>query len=258
MCNLNIKCPVSDGSCQCTAGNCPSIVKPVPIPLINPQEGALVMSLFKLIAQQNELIRKISEDARVTAEKISSLSQNLGLKPAKQVECGSEEMTNPEQLFAILCGENPKHDFSLQLISEMPSPAFKERAFSMLLQIVNENGEKVTLPNSLGFQIMIFTTESPPKMLKVNTSGDKIMRGTVEADGNSTVFFRKIVIKEVTSHFRNGCFFLVIAPKNATNVKPLIVPNFVIKARKLNADGMPKKKVKLDEDSPTSVEVGNL
>lgn len=257
MCNLNILCKVSDGSCRCCGAESSGIVKPVPIPLINPHEGALIMSLFKMITQQNEMIRKISEDARLTAEKINSLSENLGLKQSKQVEFSSEEVTNPEKLLKILCGDNCQHDYSLELISELPSPAFKEKAFSMLLQIVDGTGQKVTLPTSAGFTIMLFTTESPPKLMKVNTSGDKIMRGTTDADGNSTVLFRKIVIKEVTSHFRNGCFFLVVAAKNLSNVKPLIVPNFVIKARKLNGDGVPRKKQKMEEENASPTEISS-
>jgi hypothetical protein len=255
MCNLNNLCKKIDGSCSCCLSESLGIIKPVPIPLINPHDGALIMSLFKMVTQQNEMIKKISEDARLTAEKINSLSQTLGLKQSKHVEFSSEEVTNPEKLLKILCGDNCQHNYNLQLISDLPSPAFKEKAFSMLLQIVDNNGQKVTLPTSAGFTIMLFTTESPPKLMKINTSGDKIMRGTTDADGNSTVLFRKIVIKEVTSHFRNGCFFLVVAAKNLSDIKPLIVPNFVIKARKLNCDGVPRKKHKVEDEPVTTTEV---
>ncbi|OMJ86881.1 hypothetical protein SteCoe_11517 [Stentor coeruleus] len=257
MCNLNILCKVTDGSCKCCVSKPTGIVKPVPIPLINPQEGVLIMSLFKIITQQNEMIKKISEDARLTAEKINTLSQNLGLKQCKTVECASEEVTNSEKLLKILCGEGALHDYSLELANELPKPAFKEKAFSMILQIVDNKGQKVVLPNVVGFTIMLFTTESPPKLMKINTSGDKIMRGTSEADGNSTVLFRKIVIKEVTSHFRNGCFFLVVAPKDCNSIKPLIVPNFVIKARKLMSDGSLKKKIKINEEIVSPEEISN-
>lgn len=248
MCNLNLFCRVSDGSCKCCASEPSGVVKPVPIPLMGPQEGNLVLSLFKMIAQQNEVIKKISEDARLTAEKINLLSQSLGFKSVGNVECGSDEVTNTEKLMKVLCGENAHHEYSLKLISQLPSPAYKERGFSMLLQITDLEGEKTSILNNVGFSIMLFTTESPPKLMKVNTSGDKIMRGTIEADGTSTVFFRKIVIKEVTSHFRNGCFFLVVAAKNADNIRPLIIPDFVIKARKLNSEPGLKKKAKIDEE----------
>lgn len=257
MCNLNNFCKATDGSCKCCVPEPTGIVKPVPIPLINPHEGALIMSLFKIITQQNEMIKKISDDARLTVEKINTLSQNLGLKQRKTIEYASEEVTNPEKLLKILCGDGTLHEYSLELVNELPRPAFKEKAFSMILQIVDNEGQKVVLPNIVGFTIMLFTTESPPKLMKINTSGDKIMRGTSDADGNSTVLFRKIVIKEVTSHFRNGCFFLVVAPKDCNSIKPLIVPNFVIKARKLMSDGIPKKKIKVDVEDVSPTEISN-
>ena len=247
MCNLNILCKVSDGTCNCASPGCPGIVKPIPVPLGNPMESTIIISLFRMINQQNDLIRKISEDTRLTADKINKLSESFGMKTTPQAEVASDDVTNSEKLLKILCGEESSHEFFLQVMSDLPEPAYKERAFSVLLHIVNAKGEKVTLPSSVAFTIMIFTTESPPKALKVNTSGDKIMRGTIESEGCSTVFFRKVVIKEVTSHFRNGCFFLVIAPKNAANIKPLVIPNFVIKARKLNAEGTPRKIMKLEE-----------
>jgi hypothetical protein len=253
MCNLNILCQVNDGSCKCYSNHA-GIFKPIPVPLGGAQDCGLILSIFRMISQQNEMIKQISYDTKLTTEKINLLTESLGSKPSKQLEIASEDVTNSDQLMTILCGECTQLDYSLQLICDLPSPAYKERAFSMLLQVTDLNGIKSTLPNPVGFTVMIFTTESPPKLLKVNTSGDKIMRGTIEAEGTNTIFFRKIVIKEVSSHFRNCCFFLVVAPKNPCNVKPLIIPNFVIKARKIS-DGAPRKKNKLSEDSLEETEV---
>ena len=254
MCNLNILCKVSDGTCTCAQSECHGIIKPVPVPLYNPQEGTMILSLFRMISQQNEMIKRICEDTRSTVEAVNKLAQNLGVKHSA-VEVATDEVTNSEQLKKMLCPDSLSHEYSLQLISSLPDPAYKERAFSLLLQIVDKNGGKATLANSASFSILLFTTESPPKLLKVNTSGDKVMRGTTDADGNSSIFFRKIVIKEVTSHFRNGCFFLVVSPKNSNNIEPLIIPNFIIKARKLAPDNSLRKKIKLDEEVP---QIGEL
>jgi hypothetical protein len=76
------------------------------------------------------------------------------------------------------------------------------------------------------------------------------MRGTIETESSNLVHFHKIVIKEVTSHFRNGWFYLVVVPKQDSRVKPLIINNFVIKARKI-ADGTPRKRVKLEDQDST-------
>ena len=246
MCNLNLLCKISDGSCPCTRPGQSGIIKPVPVPLMNPQEGALVLSLFKLLSQQKEMIQKITEEAELTTEKINKVTAKLGLK-SNQVECTSEESTNPDQLLRLISGQSPSFSYSLSLVSDIPSPAFKEKAFSLLLQIQDENGKPATLPSRTLFNVLLFTTESPPKALKTSMTGDKVIRGTTEVEANGSVLFKKIVIKEVSSHFRGGCFYLVVTSKNST-VRPLVIPNFVVKARKLNADGTPRKKVKTNDE----------
>eukprot|EP00358_Blepharisma_japonicum_P005294 CAMPEP_0202945816 /NCGR_PEP_ID=MMETSP1395-20130829/7321_1 /ASSEMBLY_ACC=CAM_ASM_000871 /TAXON_ID=5961 /ORGANISM="Blepharisma japonicum, Strain Stock R1072" /LENGTH=97 /DNA_ID=CAMNT_0049646079 /DNA_START=463 /DNA_END=756 /DNA_ORIENTATION=+ len=95
---------------------------------------------------------------------------------------------------------------------------------------------------------MLFTTERPAKLLINNTSGDKVMRGTTEVEADSLITFNNVVIKEVTSHFRHGCVFLVVAPIDASYIQPLIIGNVVIKARKVMTEGNPRKIPKHSED----------
>ena len=76
------------------------------------------------------------------------------------------------------------------------------------------------------------------------------MRGTIEyglSRGQSHIKFERIVIKEVTSHFRHGCFFLVVMPYSPI-IEPLILENVVIKARKRNKPKEPElcKKIKIE------------
>ena len=199
------------------------------------------------------MIKNIADQTKAVLDRLSNISESQ----PPSVSVASEEVTTSSQLQKILCGQDYDCPYSLSLISEMPNPAYKERSFSLLLQIVDKNGEKVILPESINFKIMLFTTESPPKVMKINTSGDKVLKGTVEAQGNSTVFFRKIAIKEVTSHFRNGCFFFIVTTKDTNTIKPLIVENFVVKARKINTEAAPKKKTKIESkcESPNSSDI---
>ena len=242
MCNLNLMCKTTDGSCTCHFPG--HLIKPVPIPLINPQEGSMIISLFKLLSQQKELIQKISEDSKQTNEKISKIRQKLGLK-SSEIECNSEESTSPEQLLNLLSPNMSGFKFNLQLISELPNPAHKEKPFSIFLQIVDNELNRASLEEKTMFNVMLFTTENPPKILKTSMSGDKVIRGTVEVEGNSSVLFKKIVIKEVSSHFRSGWFYLVVVSKNPS-VRPLIVPNFKVKARKMKSGNMLEKKSRVE------------
>jgi hypothetical protein len=254
MCNFNIACAAREGHCDCEKPKAFSeIIKPIPIPFCVPNEASYLNTLFRIIIQQNEMIKNIADQTKAVLERLSNISDPT----PSSVSLSSEEVTTSSQLQRIICGHDYDYQYSLNLISEMPNPAYKERSFSILLQIVDKNGEKVILPESVNFKVMLFTTESPPKVMKINTSGDKVLKGTVEAQGNSTIFFRKIAIKEVTSHFRNGCFFFVVTTKDTNVIKPLIVDNFVVKARKINNEGAPKKKARLESrsESPTLSEV---
>ena len=247
MCPLNSLCKIIDGTCNCSLLGPTNICKPVPAPLFSQMEFMVVNSLFMMISQQNDLILKIREDAKAIAEKTTRFNECVGTQASAKIEVTSEELTNSEKLLKSLCGEENNHLHFLQIKSDLPRPAYKDRSFSILLQIVNAKGENITLPSAVGFTIMLFTTESPPKALKVNTSGDKIMKGTIESEGCSMVCFKKVIIKEVTSHFRSGWIFLVIASIHPGNIRPLIIPNFIIKARKLSVRESPIKKMKLSE-----------
>jgi hypothetical protein len=154
----------------------------------------------------------------------------------------------------ILTNPGTTFNYELMLSKDLQMPVYKERAFSLDANIVDRNLRFAPLADPCDFKIMLFTTEVPPKVMKINTSGDKIMRGTTEislARNTYKVNFSKIVIKEVTSHFRNGCFFLVVLPSNP-EIKPLIIENLVIKARKMCAEPKVRKKRKTEdnEDSP--------
>ena len=250
MCKFNVMCQVKDGSCACCYGSSsfiPQVIQQMMPP--SPSDTALLYHLYGLIMQQNEVIRTLSEQTSAALKKVESLTKSLELSNWSEnssIVVPREEVITSDHIFMILCGSKNNHAYSLRLVSDIPQPAYKERAFSLMMEIVDRNGEKATMPVPINFKIMLFTTESPPKLMKVNTSGDKIMRGTVEVESSGVVFFRKIVVKEVTSHFRNGCFFLAVMPKNSTDIKPLIIENFVIKARKILATD-PVKKIKTDD-----------
>ena len=246
MCKFNFICQVKDGSCGCDKLRpVQEIIKPIPFPLTPRSEQSLMFNLFQIIMQQNEMIKSISEQTRNAIEKIGKIAQQGDKNNITECFESTEEITTPEKLEKLLCGEHTNRQYYLQILSDIPNPAYKERSFFLMIQIFDCNGNKAKLPEIASFELMLFTNESPPKIIKINTCGDKIMRGTIEAQGVSTVFFRKVVIKEVSSHFRNGSFYFVINPKNCNVIKPLIVENFVIKARKITNDGIPTKKNKI-------------
>ncbi|OMJ91505.1 hypothetical protein SteCoe_5874 [Stentor coeruleus] len=247
MCIFNMHCQVTDGSCNCwLISSSSEVIKSMTIPSSIPNDQNMMEAIYRLLLQQSEIMNNIGNQIHDGLTKILEFvqrNQSIPESPTIQLP----EATTPGGMMKFLCGNLCNHTLFLQLASQMPNPAYKERTFSIILNIIDSNGIKVKLNESLTFKIMLFTTDNPPKLLSINTSGDKIMRGTLEAEGKSIVIFKKIIIKEVTSHFRNGVFYFVVCPKEASFIRPFVHPDFVIKARKLHPDS-PKKKVKIDNN----------
>ena len=252
MCKFNVNCQAKEGQCSCCG---PTVIYPQPVRsgLVPPSsDSALLYHLFSMVNQQNEVIRTLAEQTVSALKKVELLSKSLDpsfslSEPVASVPI--EEITTSDHILSILCGPRNSHSYTLRLVSQLPSPAYKERAFSLMFEIVDRNETKVALPIPVNFKLMIFTTENPPKVLKVNTSGDKIIRGTVEVETNGVVLFKKVVIKEVTSHFRNGSFFVVVMPKNSQEIRPFIIENFIVKARKIITPEIKKKQKTLDPEA---------
>ena len=231
MCKFNSLCQALDGSCECSHFTKISPFMPIssvpqlPLPSIN-----VLQMVYHQICQQNELIRSVKESLGNVLERLSSLHQPTVEDLSSTADLNTA-VTTATQLRRYLCGE-ATHKYSFELMSEVVNPAYKERAFSLLLQLTDAGGNKVQLDKSIFCKIMLFTTENPPKVIKLNTVGDKILKGNTELHGNSNFIFRNIAIKEVSSHFRNGCFFLVAMPSNTTDVAPFIIENLIVKARR--------------------------
>ena len=205
-----------------------------------------LLRMYNLIWQQNERMRSAKETLSAGLEKLESLQQ----PPSEDLSSTADlyaAVTTCTQLKKYLCGE-ATHKYSLELLSEVVNPAYKERAFSMHLQLIDAEGNKVLLGEGIFCKIMLFTTENPPKAIKLNTAGDRALKGDTEVHGNTSFFFRKIAVSDVSSHFRNGCFFLVAMPSDTTDIAPFIMKNFVVKSRKANFEGNPSKKRKVDQD----------
>lgn len=87
----------------------------------------------------------------------------------------------------------------------------------------------------------------------INTNGEKIARGSLDVEANSIVNFKKVIVTEVTSHYRNGSVLFVVLPQNASFIKPFVIEDFVVKSRKPSEKDS-KKKRKTFENEEKNVE----
>ncbi|CAG9314123.1 unnamed protein product [Blepharisma stoltei] len=250
MCRLNQSCRAADGQCVCPYLCQISKIKnySAEVPF-SPQ----ILSLFtQAMCQQAEIIVLLSNQTKITNEKLSEISNELKdlKRPSSNVSViiPDDNSTSNEELLSVISGNTTNFRYRISLLSTIPRPVYKERAFCLVSKLVDLQGNEVTLQTPVRFKIMLFTTERPAKLLINNTSGDKVMRGTTEVEADSLITFNNVVIKEVTSHFRHGCVFLVVAPIDASFIQPLIIGNVVIKARKVINEGNPRKIPKHSED----------
>ncbi|OMJ68145.1 hypothetical protein SteCoe_34483 [Stentor coeruleus] len=248
MCTYNPLCLSRDGSCNCSRMKSQEeIHNPFPIGLYQQDNSTFMYSMFRMMMEQSEIIKGAYEQTRQVLEKLLE-SNSTPSKPKPVPDTIEGEETSKAGLLNYLCGPKLSFTHFLCLNEDISLPLYKERCFSVSINIVNSSGAKAVLPRPVLFKAFLYTTESPPKLVTTNTSGDKAMRGTLEVESDSHVLFKKIIIKEVTSHFRNGVLYFVIMPQNADFIKPLIIEDFVIKARKLISKKTCKKAKNIEEE----------
>ena len=262
MCKHNPLCPSQDESCQCKAGGAHSAFRCLPTHA--PAQGFVFpgqamqlsdMQLFELLRQQIELVKMIAQQNNQYISTLASIAERLekadhadvsdsesSLSRGGTSEPQHEGYPSQEDLLLVLADQKHlQYDFELKLRSEVPNPAYKDRAFSLDLEVTSADGNG-TLPEGAEFKVLMFTTENPPKLVEKNTGGDKVMKGCTDFEATGMrVLFPKVVVKEVTSHYRNGCTFLVVVCKSSVTVRPLVIEKFVVKARKINAEPVVKK-----------------
>ena len=122
----------------------------------------------------------------------------------------------------------------ISLISAFPDALYKERGFEIEIVILDQNNSQVQMPNGVIFIVSLFTVEDPPMLIKTNISGKKILRGTIELEtkNKGRILFNNVVINEVSSHYPNEKFCLVISCQTSGQIKPLVFNNLSVKARK--------------------------
>ena len=218
MCKLNTLCLVSDGTCDCFdrsgQNNLFNFYQPRSLELNS------LMPLIHVISGQSELLIKITKSLAELKEKISFFQNQ------------SRESTTPSDLLSCIGFEKNDYNYSILLTSPLPNPVYKDRAFCFSVDIIDKEGKISLLNKNIALEIKLFTSDNPPRQIKYNTSGDKVLKYIFEDNCKSLYTFRKVFINDVSSHYRNGSLMLALFSNNS-EVKPLIIEDLVIKARKI-------------------------
>lgn len=211
MCGINPFCAALDGKCECSAK------MQRPRLALNP--GLILQSL---VTQQSTL--------KNILETLNSLNSNLVSLTSPSIQ-NSSELSSPSQILSAISSKSD-YQYRLKTLNHAPDVLYKDRNFSLKFEIVDDKDHRVVLTNKEKFNLGLFTADYPPNELIINTSGDKVLKGNCEIPANSIVEFKKISICEVSSHFRNSVFNLVIKSEINSLVQPLVIPDLTVKARK--------------------------
>lgn len=189
----------------------------------------LIGNLNLLIQQQSMALAELINKNSLLNNKLDLLQSSLkgGQKLVHQ-----DLNQNNEDIFRFAT-DNRTFNLFTQLKSEFPQVIYKERGFPLEVEVVDETGRRLEKLGNLNFNISLFTMENPPKVLKNNISGKKILRGSIEATcEEGLAVFNNIVINEVTSHYPNNKFCFVIMCSSCQDIKPLILSGITVRARK--------------------------
>lgn len=194
--------------------------------------SSIIANINALVQQQSIALNDLVRKNNTLNQKLDSLTQTINGK-TQTPQTTPEEQFSLEGIFRWISSGRA---FSLfvTLIGGFPEVIYKEKGFHLQANISDSNGSTVILPSTFTFIIALFTMENPPKLLKSNISGKKILRGTSEAipEANGIIHFRNVVINEVTSHYPNDSFCFVILCPSLSHVKPLATSGISVRARK--------------------------
>ncbi|CAG9327729.1 unnamed protein product [Blepharisma stoltei] len=192
---------------------------------------------YSIIDNQNTMLRMIINknlETEILLNQVYVEAQQLAvfLSNPRHSEIVVEQSYDSSEVFRLLRSRS-NFQYSLHLESTLPSVLFKERRFTLEVSLRNVSNEIVFLSSHTRFRVLLFTSDEEPRLLKCNISGKKILRGTTEAEISETgiVKFENMVINEVSSHYTNEVFLLVVICLSSSDIKPLVITDVNVKAR---------------------------
>ena len=189
--------------------------------------AATSLSLNYLVLLQNQALQQVVEQNRQIASLISRISRaKVRVQPEANDSDSKAEDSRPLRLV---------------LAEDLSTPILKERGFALRGQVKNAQGDAVPAASGVLLTITIFTQDKPAEALELNIAGKtqagkKALRGslTTEVDAHGNFFFPNVVINEVSSHYIDDVFTLVVSDSQG-EFRPLVIRRLSVRARKAKA-----------------------
>ncbi|OMJ85978.1 hypothetical protein SteCoe_12613 [Stentor coeruleus] len=205
---------------------------------------SLVTSQMKTLQELESLVKMFSETENFVMKK--PLLEKNPEEKEKEKDLPLYTVIDDDWIF----NDEIRYTMMLKMVKDVPKLVCKNKAFSIELKIVDVDGNEKHLPEPVLFKVLLFTNENHPNLLTYNSSGERILRGTLEIESQFHILFRKILLKEVSSHTPSGFFCLVVLPQNSENIKPLVIRNIKVKSQIRNNNGTKKPKTRENDNKP--------
>lgn len=189
--------------------------------------------MAELISMQNRMLREIHRHNQLIRSSVEALAKQIeGMAKHITQEDGVEQSRIQGILTETQLDLNC--EYRIKESEDLPDLIYKERGFSLNCMLVDRDGKATRLPGAAIFVMNLYTADPVPKKLQQNISGKRILRGTTEAELTSTgcIMFPNIVINEVSSHYANDCFSIVISHVGPYDIQPLAFRRVTVRARK--------------------------
>lgn len=176
--------------------------------------------LAGLLATQASVLGEVVKQGEI----IAALLQRVGRVVSSQLP---ETHSQPQD-----------YQFALVLDSPPKLPVMRESSFLISGCVTTPDGQLSSHLSGSNLSLSLYTVDSPPRLLTVNIVGPlhigkSILRGSLQAtvgtDGR--FLFPKVVINEVSSHYLEDEFTLLVSAEQAC-VKPGAYRHLNVKARK--------------------------
>ncbi|OMJ70654.1 hypothetical protein SteCoe_31314 [Stentor coeruleus] len=218
-----------------------------------PQTQIVVPQFISNLSKSSAAINK--PISTLLGQELSNLLVNLEKKiDAEKTDKIIEKMkaTNKCKLVSNitliehLCYPYQKQPFKLIFHTDIPHPAYKGKCFTLRGNIIDRNNNIVILDEPIQFRAVIYNAEHPIKTIDLTRYNEKIIKGNTVIETLSNIYFRKLMIMEVSSYHPSKMFNLVILADDMNKVEPFVFSKLVVKWTKLNPYEI-RKKFKFDE-----------
>ncbi|OMJ65115.1 hypothetical protein SteCoe_39210 [Stentor coeruleus] len=149
-------------------------------------------------------------------------------------------------LIEHLCGGFLDQPFKMHFFDDVPRPAYKDKHFTLKGNIVDKQNNVVTLDEPMIFNALLYKSEHPISQIKATRYKEQIIVGNPVIQTSSSIYLRKIAIKEVSSYHPSKMFILVVMPEDIKLVQPYVFTEIVVKIMNLKPCKL-RKKYKIEE-----------